>query len=114
MSITKFNKGSVFNVNFFGLEFVKLEDLFNSDEDQVYVITGLFINQKSKYGPRPFVSTPDFLADLPSHMLETVEEIISSPEIVEQINSRKAGFKVRSYKSKTYNKECYSVEFVDL
>lgn len=114
MAIANYNKGNVFNFNTEGLQFADLEDLFNSDEDHVYVIKGFFINTKSKFGPRPVVVTPDFMADLPQHMLKTVNQIIADPETVEQINNGKAGFKIRSYISKNYNKECFTVSFVNL
>ncbi len=114
MAISSFNKGNVFNFNTEGLQFAELEDLYNSDENKVYPIKGFFINSKSKFGPRPVVVTPDFMADLPQHMLETVNQIIADPETVQQINDGKAGFRIRSYISKTYNKECFTVSFVDL
>lgn len=116
---TTYNRGSAFNVNFEGLEFISLQDLYDQQEpgkaeETVFKITGLFINQKSKFGPRPFVSTPNFLADLPAHMLETVQQMIGDPEVVEEINSGKVGFQLRTYTSKTYKNLCYTIFFVDL
>lgn len=119
---TSYNRGSSFNVNFDGLEFIKLSDLYDQTEalkpgkaeEEVFRITGLFINQKSKFGPRPFVSTPAFLADLPAHMLSTIEQMISDPEVVEEINAGKVGFKLQTYTSKTYKNLCYTIYFVDI
>ena len=117
-SITDFNKGSDFVIDFSKREWKKLEDIYCSptyEPSEIHKIEGLFINQKSKYGDRPFVAFDDiYLADLPGHMLESVRTIISTPEIVEQINNGKAGFQVYAYMSKTYNRECYSIRFVDI
>lgn len=122
MSVTKYNKGTKFDANLTGLQFIKMEDVFQMSEDEkavsgkkpVYKITGIFINSKSKFGPRPFVSTPDFLMDLPSYQLETVKQMLADDELIKDVNSGKVGFSVRSYYSNKYNKDCYSVEFEDI
>lgn len=116
---TSYNLGSSFNVNFEGLEFMKLQDLYDQQdpgqaEQTIFPITGLFINKKSKFGPRPFLSTPNFLADLPAHMLATIEQMIADPEVVEEINDGKIGFQLRTYTSKTYKNLCYTIFFVDI
>lgn len=121
MSVQKYNKGSKFNATLTGLEFVKLEEVFKMSEDEkattgkkpVFTITGIFINNKSKFGPRPFVSTPGFLVDLPSHMLDTAKEMLTDDELIKEINDGKVGFTVRAYYSNRYNKDCFSVDFVD-
>lgn len=114
--ISDYNKGSVFSADLSNHDWKKLEDIYCSPsfyEDQIFPLKGLYINEKSKYGRRPYAATDSFLVDLPMHLLETVEQIISNPEIVEQINTDHAGFKIRSYMSRTYNRECYTVVFVD-
>lgn len=114
-SIGDFNKGSVFEVNFEKLGWVSLEDLYNADGDgAVYTLTGLFINQKGKYGPRPYVSTDLYLVDLPQHRLEDIEQMLTMPEIVQQVTDGKAGFTIRPYISRKYDKECFDVFFRNL
>lgn len=117
-TIADFNRGSDFIIDFSKREWTKLEDIYCSptyDPERIHTINGLFINTKSKYGDRPFVAFDDiYLADLPNHLLETVKTIMGTPEIVEQINNGKAGFKVYAYMSQTFNRECYSVRFVDI
>lgn len=122
MSAKKYNKGSKFNANLNGLEFIKLEDVFKMSEDEkavsgrkpIYKITGIFINSKSKYGPRPFVSTPDFLVDLPTHMLETTRQMLADDELIKEVNEGKVGFTVRAYYSNKYHKDCFSINFEDI
>lgn len=122
MSATKYNKGTKFNTVLNGLNFIKLDEVFQMSEDEkattgkkpVYTITGIYINSKSKFGPRPFVSTPNFLVDLPSHMLDTAKAMLADHELIDDINAGKVGFSVRSYFSNKYHKDCYSVDFVDI
>ena len=115
MGISNYNKFSrKFNTEIKDLSFVKLEDLYKDKPDMVYILTGLFINKKSKFGDRPYASTPDFLVDLPMSMLKTVQDMMNDPAVVETVNEGKAGIKVVTYHSNKYNKDCYSVEFVDL
>ena len=114
MGISNYNKFSrKFNAEIKDLSFVKLEDLYKESPTKEYVLTGLFINKKSKFGHRPYASTPDFLVDLPTGMLKTVEDMINDPMIVEAVNNGIAGFKVVTYHSNRYNKDCYTVEFID-
>lgn len=111
---TSYNKGSIFDINFDDRTWYKLEDMFNEQEGVIFRIEGLFINENSKFGARPFVAFDKiYLADLPQHMTETIREMIGDPEVVEEINDGKVGFTVRAYMSKTYKKECYSIRFVD-
>ena len=115
MGIASYNKGSNFDIKFEDRTWVKLEDLYNEQEGVVFTIDGVFINRKSKFGPRPFIAFDKiYLADLPNNMLETVEEIIGNPDIVAQINEGKAGFEAKSYMNDKYNRECYYIKFHDI
>ena len=88
MSISSYNKFSKkFNAEISKLSFVKLADLYNQSPDKEYVLTGLFINTKSKFGDRPYVSTPDFLADLPMQMLPTIKDMMNDNELVKHVES---------------------------
>ena len=114
-ALTNYNKGSIFDIDFENRTWYKLEDMFNEQEGVVFTIEGLFVNEKSKYGPRPFVAFDKiYLADLPQHKLETIREMIGDPAVVELINAGKAGFTVKAYMSKNYNRECYDIRFVDI
>lgn len=101
------------------LPFLKLSDVYE-DENKVYTIADLWINPKSKFGEHPVVGILDEQGNawqnvsLPKHMTETVKSIINSADMVQAVNDGKAGFKVRKYHSKTYNKDCFSIEFVDI
>ena len=112
---TSYNKGSEFEINFDNRQWTKLEDLYNEQPGEIFRIDGLFMNNKGKYGPRPFIAFGDnWLVDLPMHMAETIERMIADPEVTEEITNKKVGFSVRAYMSKNFNRECYSIRFVDI
>jgi len=115
MAISSYNKGSIFNVNTEGMKFEKMEDLYNlNGAEKVYTLSAVFINTKSNFGPRPVGVTPDFMVDFPNHTLPEVQQILQDPDTIQQIKEGKAGFQIRAYMSKTYNKECFTPHFVDL
>jgi hypothetical protein len=51
--------------------------------------------------------------NLPEHLLEDVQDMISDSEAVEQINAGKAGFKIRTYTDRKGGTS-YSVEWMDI
>ena len=111
---TKFNKGRKFTfemsdeVNYFSLDV-----LFDKNPEQIYDVKAFYINTKSKFGNAPCVAIDkDTIVNLPNHLLETVEEMINDEECVNAINNDEVKFKIYSYKDKTFNKTCYSVEWL--
>lgn len=113
--ITKtFNTNYAFKINF-EKDFVSLKELRNGyEDDHIHLIHGIGVNGKSKYGPHPFLETKDCLVDLPKHMLETCKQILSDSEMVEEIKEGLIGFKIRTYTDNKFQKECYTIEFVDI
>lgn len=113
----KYNKGNrIFDVDTKDFIFVKLEDLFAIDKDKTYKVDGLYINDGGLFKPHPVVvvSESGLLVDLPSHMTDTVKEVLNDSESINLIKKGCVGFTVRQYTDKTYGKTCYSVEWVDL
>ena len=113
---TKYNKnGKVFAVETDGwTEYVGLSDLYERNPDGVFPVKGFYINTKGKYGDRPTLISDGFFVNLPEHLLADVQKIINTPEDVETIDAGKVAFRVRPYISKTYNKACFGVEFIDV
>lgn len=111
----RFNKGKKFDFDTSKLEFTSLSDLFNNNgADKVYTLRAMFINTKSKYGNTPVFASDDFIVNAPSHMLDTVNEILTDAEAIASINNGKVGFKIYPYKSEKFNVETFGVNFVDL
>ena len=115
MSIEKFNHGSKFN--FEGLKdnvFIGLGELVkNNGINTKYKLAGFYINNKGKYGPAPVAVIQGFNVNLPKHLLEDIELMLTDEEVVTQINDGRAGFMVDTYTTKD-NKEYYTVTWCNL
>lgn len=111
----KFNKTS-FGIDTTEFKYVKLSDLYNSPEngggDVVHAINGLYVH-KSPLGDSPVIIDADnkTLVNLPSHLAETVREILQDGEAVETIKAGKVGYAIYEYES--HGRKCYSITFVD-
>ena len=113
----KYNKGArVFDIETKDFEFATLSGLYDDNADKVYKLDGLYINKKGMYDPHPVavVSDLELLVDLPSHMTDTVNEILKDAESIDLIKKGCVGFKIRQYRDEKYGKTCYSAEWVDL
>ena len=94
--------------------YTSLADLYaENGASKVYVIRGLYINTKGKYGAQPVITIDDAFVNVPSHLLHAVSDMLSDPEDIQAINEGKAGFRIRTYLSKSKNL-CYSVDWVDV
>lgn len=93
-------------------EYCKLSELFEG-EDVVHNVRGMYLH-KGKMGVAPVFIVPDKkkLVNIPAHLTDTVKEILSDPESIEQINAGVVGFRI--YKYESHGKECYGVNFVDM
>lgn len=117
MGIEKFNKGErKFKYEMpEGAQFTNLKELYEHyGADYVHVLTGMYVSSKGKFGEQPVLLTVNNYVNAPKHLLESVKEILDDSFIIEQINNGNAGFYIKKYIDKKYNKECYGVQFVDL
>lgn len=96
---TRRNKGSIFNVNTEGFEFIKLSEL---DDDIVYPIRGLHVF-KTRYGYSPAAILDNCFVNLPKHMYDDVADILSTEEDIEDIKAGKVGIVKRKYTGKDGN-----------
>lgn len=117
MSIAnKYNKSNIFNFKApKDFEYWSLHDLFNNNgKDCVYEIKAMYINKKSKFGESPIIATTDCFVNLPSHLTDTVKEMMRDTEVVDAVNSGHLGFQIYTYETKNRKGLCYSVNWVDL
>lgn len=114
----KFNTEKLFNIETEDFEYMSLEDLAkateNCEEPPVFVIRGIYINRKSLYDPAPVVALDDTYVNLPSHLLPACEEMLHDRLAIDAINQGRCGFRIEKYFQKRYQRECYSVEWVDI
>lgn len=120
MGIAKFNKTSKFSYKLEGKpNYISLKVLHEKmGESGVAKLLMFYKNTKGKFGDE-FVAVVSFggvvyNVNLPKHMNDTMSKMYNDDETVAEINEGKAGIKVYTYHSNTYNKDCYSVEFVEV
>lgn len=111
--MARFNHTNIFDVDTRDFKWVNLETLFNTDPDKTYTLLGLF-TKGSKFGKEPDAIIQGYKVNLPRHLLDTVEDMLDDNQVIEAIKAGKVGFKVYSYHSNTYNKDAYSVTWLDL
>lgn len=110
MKFSKIFNKQIFNIDTEDFTFKKLSEL---DKSKVYKINGVYLN-RSKFGSQGVVIVSDekILVNLPLHLTETINAILSDVEAIETIENGKVGFSVKTYQKN--DKECYSITFVDL
>ena len=54
------------------------------------------------------------LVGLPSHMTDTITDLMSDDDAVSEINAGHCGLKPTSYVSKKYNRQCYGADFYNI
>ena len=113
----KYNKcNTIFGIDIKDFEFMDGCDFFAKFEDNVVKIDGLFINKKGNYKDHPVAIIADekILLDLPSHMTDTVNEVLQDSESIDLIKKGLVGLKAHEYVDKTYRKRCVGYEWCDL
>lgn len=110
----KLNKQNVFDIDTKNYKWVKLEELYNTDPDKKYVLQGVFTTNKSKFGTEPVAIIDGFLVNLPRHLLDDVQGILDNDDMIEAIKQGHAGFEIYSYHSTTYNKDAFSINWLDM
>lgn len=83
-------------------------------ENHVYTVKALYINKKSQYGDAPVIATDECLVNAPSHLLDTVNEMILDEEVHEAANNGALGFTIYSYSTDKRKGTFYSIKWVDI
>ena len=113
----KYNKRSKFDIDTTGYNYVTMKELVeNYGIDKKYQIAALYINTKGRFEDHPVAVIPEYklLLDLPSHMTESVKMILGDEHDCEDINNGLVGIQLEEYVSKTYNRPCIGVRWLDL
>ena len=120
---SSFNTKKLFNVDTSDYEYKKLEELWNENSEiieddevcnKVFPVLGLYLNKKSKFEPQPVVATDECYVNLPASMFDSAIDILSDPRAIQAINSGKVGFQIEKYFQKRYQKDCYSIHWIDM
>lgn len=111
----RFNtKGKKFNADGKDNPFMKLSDFVQEfGTDDIVTVLGMYTHNKSKFGEKGIIITPNCNIDCPEHMIDMIKEVVASDEMVAAVNSGKCGLKIRSYEdSKGITR--WSGTFVDI
>ena len=113
--MSKFNNTNVFGIDTSDYKYTNLTTLYNTDPDTKHKVLGLFINTKGKYGAEPnAIIENNLIVNLPRHLLETVNELLDDDRYIDYIKAGHVGFTIYQYHSSKYNKDAYSVTWLDL
>lgn len=93
------------------VEYKKLSDLYEANITQLK-INSLFINTKGKFGDSPVATADGFNINLPTHLLDTVKEMIEDDDVIALANQGNLGIQIYQYDSKKWGKN-YSSNFID-
>ena len=97
-----------------GMEYKDLKTLYQTvGENGIITVRGFF-TKIGNFGKQSVLISDNEYINLPSHLNDTVEQIINDDEMVEEINNGAVGVKIYKYTAKKYNKECYSINFVGI
>lgn len=110
----RFNHNNIFDVETSGFKWVDLRTLYDTDPEKQYKVLGLFTNNSGKFGTEPVAIVDGFLVNLPRHLLVAVQQMLDSDEIIQYIKDGHCGFKIYQYHSSRYNKDAYSIEWLDI
>ena len=110
----RFNHNNIFDVETNDFKWVNLKTLYDTDPEKQYKVLGLFTNNSGKFGIEPVAIVDGFLVNLPRHLLVAVQQMLDSDEIIQYIKDGHCGFKIYQYHSSRYNKDAYSIEWLDI
>ena len=113
----KYNKGNViFDIDIKDYEFMDGYNFIEKYGSNVVKIDGLYINKQGCYNDHPVASikSEKTLLDLPSHMTDTVKDILKDSESIDLIKKGLVGVKAHEYVDGKYHKNCVGFEWVDL
>lgn len=92
----------------------KFEKLSSIEPSTIYRVYGVFTTPDIGYGEGCCVILSDRYVSLPARYMEDVQDILSDPESIEAIKAGRVGITYHMYKSEKYNRDAYSIQWVDI
>lgn len=114
---SKYNKGTkIFDIDITDYAFMDGYDFVKKYGSNAVKIDGLYINDKGIYEDHPvaIITSEKRLVDLPSHMTDTVRDILKDSESITLIKKGLVGIKAHEYVDKKYKKNCVGFDWCDL
>lgn len=115
LSVAKFNNNNVFGIDTTNYKYVDLNTLYDTDPTAQHKVLGFFVNSKGKFGAEPnAILENNLIANLPRHLLDTVNQMLDDNRYIEYIKEGHVAFTIYQYHTNKYNKDAYSVTWLDL
>lgn len=112
MKITTLNHvGIDWGIDTKEMEFSKCKEM---PLDTPFRLRGVFITPDNGYGRGAVAILDDTLVNLPTRYVDTVETILSDPEMIDEIKSGKVAIRISEFTSKKYKKIGYDVTFEEI
>ena len=80
--------------------------------EHVFTMKACYINKKGLYGNEPVLITENEFVNAPSHMAETISQVLKDDNAIKLVNLNKVGFRFYEYENK-YGQQ-FGIEWVDL
>lgn len=117
LDLNELNGGKKFYFDEEIKDYKKLKDC----EMEIGVIRALYINKGTLYGDSATAIVTvlegndlvSFGVNLPKHQVKNVEKILNDDDMINAINQLALSIKPRKYKAKNYNKDCYTVDWLN-
>lgn len=92
-----FSHGKKFTFDSKDLPFSTLDEVVKENGNKMIEVKEVFINPKSKFGPRPCVVCSTLKINLPKHFVKDIEKILANPDMIDAINNGHCGFMPSQY-----------------
>lgn len=113
----KYNKvTTIFNIDIKDFSFINGYEFIAKYGSNAVKIDGLYINKKGMFKDHPvaIIASEKMLLDLPSHMTDTVKEVLQDAESINLIKKGLVGIKAHEYFDSVYHKRCIGFDWCDL
>lgn len=75
-------------------DFIRINEL---EINKPYILNGLYISTKSKYGAHGIIVSSDFRLSAPKHLTDEITEILNTREDIDAINNGEVYFMIYEY-----------------
>lgn len=98
LQLNKNHNNNPFKVDSTKFDFINLESLYVKDGDNArYKLLGVYVNKKGRFGAEPVAIIDGFKVNLPKHLLDDVQLILDSDEMIQAIIDGQLGFEIEPY-----------------
>ena len=112
-TLNKSHGNSPFKVDSTKFDFINLESLFTKDgENARYKLLGVYINKKGRFGAEPLAIIDGFKVNFPKHLLDDIQLILDSDDMIQAIIDGHLGFEIEPYENARGH--FYSIHWIDL